>query len=455
MKKFTREVINIFRTMIIVFFVIYFGLIIFIFRYQYKTLRNQIYSVQTFLENEFSSNNISNNKLTFEKKVQSIFKETPKIEGMSIIIKLDNKIFSDSDLKFKTLPVYDKIKNFYQLGNLKESYWVLNKKISLPNNQVIEFQIIKNLKSLYYFYESILVLSITGILAIFFISYIFYRKFYKKFLPQFRILEDHTNKINIENFDFIIDKENFYEEFQNILNAYEKMLQRLKEQTELQTDFVHNASHELKTPIFVLKGYSDLIEKYAKTDENIFDESVSAIKEEIKYIETLIEKLLFISKSEVLTPEISEFNFDDLISEIIQEEKIIHEDQEIKYINSSEKINTDYFLLKQLLRILIDNAIKYGNKNPVKIFTLNNREKNNFAIIIKDYGVGIPEEDLEKIFGKFYRVNKSHSREIGGHGLGLSIAKNISEILKAKIEIQSEFGKGTEIKIIFEKNNIS
>ena len=290
---------------------------------------------------------------------------------------------------------------------------------------------------------STLILIFTTLLA-YFIS----KRFYNRFTSSLNELQRLTNEINLESLDTNF-KENEYYEFQQVIISYNNMLKRLKEQTQKQIDFVNNASHELKTPIFVISGYVDLIKRWGYSNKELVEESLDAIGEESKNMANLVNKLLFLAKDEENYINEEEINLKDLIINIVKDLKILYPFQEIEIIISEEyTIISDNFLLKQLLINLIENAVKYGNKKKVTIIL---KKDKNITIEIIDRGKGISEENLNKIFEKFYRENKARSREEGSQGLGLSIVKKIANILNINIEIESKIGIGSTVKIMFKK----
>ncbi len=231
------------------------------------------------------------------------------------------------------------------------------------------------------------------------------------------------------------------------MNSYENMLGRLKEQTEAQIDFVNNASHELKTPIFIIDGYINLIKRWGINDEKISREAIDSISEETKNMDSLVKKLLFLAKDNKSTLEITDFSLDKVISDIVNDLKIVYPKQTMSFNAKNHIIKSDYYLIKQLFFNLIENSIKYGKENPIEIDITSNK---NIIVAIKDGGEGISEENLKHIYDKFFRVDKARSRNIGSHGLGLSIVNKIANILNIDIEIKSPI----EIDITSNKNII-
>lgn len=225
------------------------------------------------------------------------------------------------------------------------------------------------------------------------------------------------------------------------------MLKRLKDQTQNQIDFVNNASHELKTPIFVISGYVNMIKRWGLSNKELVEESLEAISEETKNMTNLVNKLLFLAKDESNNIKREDFDLKELIELIIRDLKILYPQQDIELKGEGEYcIYSDIFLIKQLLINLIENAIKYGNNKKITII-LEKRE--GIVAKIIDRGKGISKENLERVFEKFFREDKARSRSQGSHGLGLAIVKKIADILDIKVSIESEIGIGSRVSIDF------
>lgn len=187
-----------------------------------------------------------------------------------------------------------------------------------------------------------------------------------------------------------------------------------------------------------------------KADGEILDESIEAIKSESNNMKRLTEKLLLLAKADkgILEMEFQPFELNDLIAEITRETQMIDSNHQINNkINVVKTIHADRESLKQAIRIFVDNAVKYTPEGgTISINSFINKKK--IYIEIEDNGIGISKEDMENIFNRFYRVDKSRSKESGGHGLGLSIAKWIINQHKGEIEIKSELDKGTIVTLI-------
>ena len=215
--------------------------------------------------------------------------------------------------------------------------------------------------------------------------------------------------------------------------------------------FVDNASHELKTPLTSIKGYVETISEKIENQE--IKEHIKIIKRNTDRMINIIEDLLKLSELEN-KKNIADFklvNINELISRIIemfqQNNQKSNITIETDYQELLSEIRGDKYKLEQVFINLIDNAIKYTDKGTVLVSTF--KEKNNIVVEVKDTGIGIPEEDKERVFERFFVVDKSRSRKLGGTGLGLAIVKHIVLMHNGTIGIESKKGKGTTVRINF------
>ncbi|HRU74186.1 MAG TPA: ATP-binding protein [Caldisericia bacterium] len=220
----------------------------------------------------------------------------------------------------------------------------------------------------------------------------------------------------------------------------------IKKIEEVKRDFVRDASHELKTPLTAIKGFVETLEEEVEEKKYI-----EIIKRNVDRMINIINDLITLSKLEDkdVVLEISEFDFIEMINNVIKifSNKIKERNLKIKIDtdNYNTKIKGDPYKLEQVFINLIDNAIKYTEEGGINInYYL---KEDNAVIEIIDTGIGIPEEHLDRIFERFYVVNKSRSKELGGTGLGLSIVKHIIALHNGKIEVESEVGKGSKFII--------
>lgn len=218
--------------------------------------------------------------------------------------------------------------------------------------------------------------------------------------------------------------------------------------------FVSDASHELRTPIAVIKGYSDMLARWGKSDEKILDEAVTAIRNESDHIGKLVEQMLFLTRGEMgkqpYLPDV--FSISGMMKEIISEYTLI--DPKHKYVAD---IQGDFFglgdstLLKQAIRILTDNAMKYTDEGGEIILFVHRNVQSEVLFGVQDNSIGIEKGDIEHLFDRFYRSDESRNRGTGGSGLGLSIAKWIVDRHGGRFDISSCVGIGTRIAVVLPK----
>ena len=223
----------------------------------------------------------------------------------------------------------------------------------------------------------------------------------------------------------------------------------LKTAEKYRREFFGNVSHELKTPIFNIQGYVETLINGALYDKTV---NKKYLKRTIKSIDRLIyiiQDLETISQleSEELKLEITDWKLKNVIDDIIDQFEIKSEQKKIKFLHDKKSTNLnvvgDKDKITQVLINLISNSIKYGKRGGfIKIGC--HQVKSKCLISIRDNGIGISEKNIPRLFERFYRVDKSRSREQGGTGLGLAIVKHIVEAHGEDINVQSKVGKGTE-----------
>jgi signal transduction histidine kinase len=279
-------------------------------------------------------------------------------------------------------------------------------------------------------------------------------KMSKRMLFPVKKMTETVKQISIQDLNTRLDVRGSKDELKDLAKTFNDMLDRLQKSIETQNQFVSDASHELRTPIAVIQGYSNLLDRWGKEDKAVLEEAITAIKSESENMKNLVERLLFLARSDKNTQKIEmcEFNTSELISEILRETKLIDEKHDIQSeVNEEVLLYGDRGLLKEAIRIFMDNSIKYTpDSGRIK---LNSFMRNKCLVVdIEDTGIGISKEDLPHIFNRFYRADKSRTKETGGTGLGLSIAKWIILKHRGTIEVQSKIGYGTKVSILLPMN---
>lgn len=246
-------------------------------------------------------------------------------------------------------------------------------------------------------------------------------------------------------------------EFKGLEDAINKLLDRMRDSYRQQARFVSDASHELRTPISVIQGYANMLDRWGKSDESVLDESITAIKCESENMKNLVEQLLFLARGingkTQLT--IKEFSLSNMIKEVVEESKMIDDKHVYSYINLEEvNVYGDMGFLKQTARILVENAAKYtetGENIELKVGR-NNKGEPYFSV--QDNGIGMDTEDIPHIFERFFRADTARVRKNGGTGLGLSIAKWIIDNHNGYFSVLSRKGIGTRITVYLPEKQI-
>ena len=239
-------------------------------------------------------------------------------------------------------------------------------------------------------------------------------------------------------------------ELKDLAGTINNMLDRLELSYENQKQFVSNASHELRTPIAVIQGYINLLDRWGKEDKDVMEESVEAIKNESQSMKELVEKLLFLSRHDKKTLKIKKerFNIAELIEDTLKETKMVAKDRVVgtRGIESCF-IYGDKQTIKQAVRVFVDNAVKYSKAGDSVMISCK-KQYGKCHITIEDSGIGMKRKDIDNIFKRFYRADDVRKKNISGHGLGLSIAKLIVLKHTGSIIINSQYEVGTSFTII-------
>lgn len=390
-------------------------------------------------------------KLTYnaDLKDKSLFYDVPANENIYVrIIASEGKLVNESnkfDYKVTIKKPYNKVCHLEE----KDKH-LRYKNIELKNKNygIVFLQVVKNMDSEYNFLIVLFVFmalaDLVGIVLSVLLGYITSRRMLKPIENITKTAED----ISINNLKERIDTDGPNDELKKLSCTLNNMIDRLQESFKKQNQFVSDASHELRTPIAVIQGYANLLDRWGKDDREALEKSIKAIKLETVNMAELIEKLLFLAKSDngILKIEKTKFMLKQLIDEVTEETKIV----EIKNLtitndkNVDVKVFADYRLLKQMLRIFIDNSVKFTPEDG-KIDISSEVKENNVKLTVSDNGAGIQESETKKIFDRFYTVDKSRARESSGTGLGLSIAKHIAAMHDGSIEVESKEGIGTKI----------
>ena len=253
-----------------------------------------------------------------------------------------------------------------------------------------------------------------------------------------------------------IDIDHVEKEAKEWADAKEEELDQMKKDDNYRREFIGNVSHELKTPIFNIQGYLQTLIDGGLNDENINLKYLKRANKSVDRMINIIDDLEVISRLETEQDELDfqKFNIVELVYEIfdLMEMKASEMNINLKLKNESqgETVVADRNKIQQVLMNLVSNSIKYGKDGGdviIRFFDMHN----NMLIEVSDNGIGIAQESLDRLFERFYRVDKNRSREIGGTGLGLAIVKHILEGHNQTINVRSTKGKGSTFSFILPK----
>ena len=272
-----------------------------------------------------------------------------------------------------------------------------------------------------------------------------------KILQPIRDVTNTAKSIEANNMDERLELSKSQDEVTELADTFNHMLDRLQESFKQQQQFVSDASHELRTPVTVILGYSDMLVRWGKEDEELLDEGINSIQSEASNMNRLIEDLLFLARADqnkqMLIKAPTELS--TLIDNVAEKIKIKENQTVDILINDIGEIFADKEAIERMLTIFIDNGIKYsGEDGRVRIYS--RRSDKFMKVSIEDNGVGIAKEHQERIFERFYRVDSSRTKLTEGvtsSGLGLSIAKWIADQHEINIDLESEINEGTKITL--------
>ncbi len=249
--------------------------------------------------------------------------------------------------------------------------------------------------------------------------------------------------------------EGMQEEIKEMFIKARSDVEYLKRLERIRTEFLGNVSHELRTPIFSIQGYIETLLNGAINDEKVNRNFLAKANQHTINLNNLLNDLIDISmiESGEMRMSFRYFSVKEYLEGIVTEMKSLADEKnillELEPVRDKLQLFGDKNKLKQVLVNLLTNAIKYTESGSVTILV--REEENSGIIIIRDTGIGIPEEDIPRIFERFFRVDKARSRSVGGTGLGLAIVKHIIEAHGSKVEVKSEPGKGSEFSFRLKK----
>ena len=299
----------------------------------------------------------------------------------------------------------------------------------------------------------ILVISfiILYVIGLFYTRYFLYRKLKeitKDILPK----EDIHQTVNT-NMEELVNEIKDYDSKRK--SEYSEM----KKQESFRREFIGNLAHEIKTPIFTSQSYILTLLDGALKDETVNKKYLKTASKAIERLNLIVKDLDLITKIESGQSNLNKNHFDiiDLIQNVFEMLDYSAKKKKIELIVDKENeigtmVKADKEKIEQVLTNLVDNSIKYGKENGTTEVVVQNLNKNKVIVRVTDNGLGFEKENYNRIFERFFRIDKSGSRSSGGSGLGLSIVKHIIDSHDEKIYVESELGVGSEFSFSLEKS---
>ena len=402
---------------------------------------------------------ILNEAEQYEQEQNGIYKKNSSFYPMNE--ELNIRVFDTSrELIFQTQQWQDPLQvsstletKFVPLSTGEESIQVTMPILSRTNRLLIgHLQIINRMakltemkKQLQKLYIQLLIMeALVAIGLAYFIS-----RLISKPIEQIHDIIASINEENIDSKRLIIPKKN--DEFAVVSQQFNELLDKISFYISQQKHFVEDVSHELRTPVAIVEGHLKLLNRWGKDDPEVLEESLEASLAEIKRMKTLVQEMLDLSRASQVREQYKDATTEvvDTLTQIVANFKVLYPDFTfVLDIDSKADLLSPIYRnhFEQVIIILLDNAVKYSTNRKEIIVSLST-VADQVEIGIQDFGMGLSEEDKKKVFSRFYRVDKARSRERGGNGLGLSIAKELIEGYNGSISLISRLDQGTVFKV--------
>ena len=435
-------------TTFIVFVVIYYVV-------SFSSFQHLDNDIKAEMEEVFNNINWENDSIQINKMPEWDEAEHQQIEVNPTFIQIVN---IDGKAIFKSINLQDDYLLIHPNNN-KTSFY--NTTINTQKIRQGQFPIInKNKKTIGYLtigvsqeesssvlHNLFIVLSFTYLILVFVLYLIMYYVASKAIKPVQKLIQS-ASQINESNISSRLPLPNNKDEIYKLATTFNDLLNRIENSIEQQKQFTADASHEMRTPLTIIKGTLEVLLRKERTPEQ-YEKKINEVISQTDRLSYLFDQLLQLARAESNNTIIKK-------EKIILKEKIDHlinggdlllNKNQIKYnIPSNCVVFADAALLDRILENIISNAIKYNTPNGNITFEWN--EKSN-SLLIKDEGIGISKDQQPYLFNRFYRADNSRSSEIKGNGLGLSIVKKLCELQHIKISVESAENKGTSFTLQF------
>jgi len=415
--------------------------------YEQQNMQHQLTEIEAFLK---------------EKSIQSP-SELQRYQSYFATINDKNQLFRILDKKGEPI---------LTVSHAVPSDWVKPKNVSSTQYEIVHhgedrlfilrspmavfpgtIEIVRNMEAFDHFRDTIfLVMIATGAGAII-LSLLGGTIIAKQLLVNVQAMTNTVQKIKTNGLNERVPINDTNDELAQLGKLFNDLMDDLEQAFLQQKQFVEDASHELRTPLTIIKGHLTMLNRWGKHDPDVLNKSLQSSLKEVERLNHLVNELLQLSRAEAETIEAQEVEAVDVRSVmelVVRNFSSVYEDYMFRQIRA-ERVYIPIAVrhLEQIFIILLDNAVKYSRESRKEIHLFVYEENGKANIVIRDFGIGIPQEDIPYVFHRFYRVDKARSRKQGGNGLGLSIAKRLVEKYEGTISIESKEGEGTKVVVTF------
>lgn len=328
---------------------------------------------------------------------------------------------------------------------------------SVSSDKKVIIRMAEEFTGLEEYFSTIFPFLLIGMAIAFLVSLILTYRFTNTITRPLHEISDQMAKARGNDLDFSF-RHYKYEELNIISDTTLKLTAEIRDyfkknefEKNIRQEFFSNASHELKTPITSIRGYAELLDQGFVKDEETRKDFITRILRETENMTGLINDILMISRLETKDAQVSfsRVRISPLVNDIFESLEPIAAEYGVKLHQECEPIIIEASMkqLRELIMNLVSNGIKY-NRPGGDVWVSVSKKAENMELVVKDNGMGISKDDKQRVFGRFYRVDKGRSKRSGGTGLGLSIVKHIVEFYDGEISLESELGKGSTFTIL-------
>lgn len=390
------------------------------------------------------------NQLDEKEDPKPVLRTYMPLNGLVRVIGEDGKVKTsvEASLALKEVKVSRTNKSRYEVGEMNDSTFII---LTVPaiwiDGSIVKIDMIQLLDDVERNMELLelilFAVTVVATIPILLSSIVLSRLILKPLEHLSEIMKKSASSGTYEKIGEAIDRK---DELGEIGRTFNGMMDALETNYKKQEQFVSNASHELKTPLTVIESYAKLLVRRGFSNEQVAKEALEAIVSESSRMNEMMIQMLELAKNkERLFVRIESINLTALLKNTLNQMEHAYNRTFIFKGEREALITTDEKMLKQLLFIILDNARKYSDK---QIVVQLEKEQEAFKVSIRDFGRGIPPEQLPYVFDRFYRVSEDRNRKTGGTGLGLSIAKELSEKLRIHIQVESTLGEGSCFSLV-------